>query len=58
MTLKERILTAMRWEQPDQVPLTVYDWLLPRGRTERLLREAGVGLVSRFVPYTVSHREV
>ena len=58
MTIKERILTAMRWEQPDQVPLTVYDWMLPRGRTERLLREAGVGLISRLVPYTVSHREV
>jgi hypothetical protein len=48
----------MRWEQPDRVPLTVYDWMLPRGNTERLLRDAGVGLIPRLPACRTSHREV
>jgi hypothetical protein len=48
----------MAWEAPDQVPLTVYDWILPRGLAERLLREAGVGLIVRLPAHRVEHREV
>ena len=48
----------MRGQRPDRVPLTIYDWMLPRGRTERLLREAGVGLIPRLPPYRVRHRAV
>jgi len=58
VNVKERILTAMRWGEPDEVPLTVYDWMLPRGTTERLLREAGVGLIVRLPGHRVTHREV
>ena len=58
MTIKDRILTAMTWGLPDQVPLTVYDWILPRGQAERALREAGVGLIVRLPPHRVEHREV
>jgi hypothetical protein len=58
LKIKERILTAMNWGEPDQVPLTVYDWLLPRGCTERQLREAGVGLITRLPAHRVEHREV
>ena len=58
MTIKDRILTAMTWGLPDRVPLTVYDWLLPRGQAERALREAGVGLIVRLPPHRVEHREV
>jgi hypothetical protein len=58
MNIKERILTAMRWGEPDEVPLTVYDWMLPRGTTERLLREAGVGLIVRLPGHRVTYREV
>jgi uroporphyrinogen decarboxylase-like protein len=58
VTSKERILTAMRGERPDRVPLTIYDWMLPRGTTERLLREAGVGLIPRLPPFRVCHRAV
>ena len=58
MNVKERILTAMAWGEPDEVPLTVYDWILPRGKTERVLREAGVGLISRLPGHRVTHREV
>jgi hypothetical protein len=58
MTIRERILAAMRWQEPDRVPLTVYDWMLPRGQTERALREAGVGLIVRLPPHRVEHRQV
>lgn len=58
MTIKERILTAMTWGLPDQVPLTVYDWILPRGQAERALREAGVGLIVRLPAHRVEHRNV
>ena len=58
MNVKERILTAMTWGEPDEVPLTVYDWMLPRGRTERLLREEGVGLIVRLPGHRVAHRRV
>lgn len=58
MTIRDRILTAMTWGQPDQVPLTVYDWMLPRGTTERRLREEGVGLIVRLPGHKVTHREV
>ena len=58
MTRKERILTTMRGQQPDRVPLTIYDWMLPRGNTERLLRESGVALIPRLPPYRVRHHAV
>jgi hypothetical protein len=58
MTPNERILCSLRRQQPDQVPLTVYDWMLPRGRNERALRENGVGLVVRLPAHRVEHREV
>ncbi|OGB92949.1 MAG: hypothetical protein A2Z31_10575 [candidate division NC10 bacterium RBG_16_65_8] len=58
MDHKTRILTAMTWGEPDRIPLTVYDWMLPRGMTERLLRTAGVGLIVRLPGHRVRHREV
>jgi hypothetical protein len=58
VNIKERILTAMTWGRPDQVPLTVYDWMLPRGTTERRLREAGVGLIVRLPGHRITHRQV
>lgn len=58
MNIKERILTAMNWGEPDRVPLTVYDWMVPRGLTERQLRESGVGLITRVPAHRVEHREV
>ena len=58
MNVKERILTAMMWDEPEEVPLTVYDWMLPRGTTERLLREGGVGLIVRLPGHRVTHHQV
>ena len=58
MDIKERILTALNWSEPDRVPLTVYDWMLPRGMTERKLRESGVGLITRLPAHRLEHRQV
>lgn len=58
MDTRTRLLTALNWEEPDRVPLTIYDWMLPRGHTERLLRESGVGLISRLPAHRVEHRQV
>ena len=58
MDIRTRILTAMTWGEPDRIPLTVYDWMLPRGTTERRLREAGVGLIVRVPGHRVQHRQV
>jgi hypothetical protein len=56
--VKERVLAAMNWTEPDEVPLTIYDRMLPRGTTERCLREAGVGLIVRLPGHRVTHRQV
>jgi len=58
LNIKERILTAMSWGEPDKVPLTIYDWMLPRGLTERQLRESDVGLITRPPAHRVEHRKV
>lgn len=58
MNIKERILTAMNWGEPDRVPLTVYEMMVPRGWTERRLRESGVGLIMRPPAHRVEYREV
>jgi hypothetical protein len=58
LDIKTRILTAMTWGEPDRIPLTVYDWMLPRGATERYLRDAGVGLIVRLPGHRVQHRAV
>ena len=48
----------MHWGEPDRIPLTVYDWMLPRGTTERVLRESGIGLIVRLPGHRARHREV
>lgn len=58
MTIRERILRTLTWADPDRVPLTIYDGLLPRGMAERQLREAGVGLITRLPAHKVEHRKV
>lgn len=58
MNIRERILSAMNWEEPDRIPLTIYDWMIPRGETERMLRKAGAGLILRLPAHQAEHREV
>ena len=58
MDARERILAAMFWEEPDLVPLTIYDWMIPRGTDERALREMGLCIVTRLPAHRLEHREV
>ncbi|MHB1131888.1 MAG: uroporphyrinogen decarboxylase family protein [Chloroflexota bacterium] len=58
MNVRERVLAALTWQEPDRVPLTVYDWMLPRGESERLLRQGGVGLITRHPAHQARHRDV
>ncbi|MBW1699335.1 MAG: hypothetical protein JRH18_21195 [Deltaproteobacteria bacterium] len=58
MNIHDRILAALNWQEPDQIPLTTYNWFIPRGEKERLLRESGVGIVLRPAAHKVVHRQV
>ena len=58
MDARERILTAMTWQKPDLVPLTIYDWMIPRGTAERELRDMGLGIITRLPAHRVEHHKV
>jgi len=58
MDNRERILAAMNWEEPDRVPLTIYDWMVPRGAEERWLREMGLCIICRLPAHRLEHRQV
>ena len=58
MDVRERILAAMTWQEPDQIPLTIYDWMIPRGAAERELREMGLGIIQRLPAHREEHRRV
>jgi len=50
VNVKERIMAALRREEPDAVPVTVYTMLMPRGQIERESRNMGLGLVEIALP--------
>jgi hypothetical protein len=50
MRMKERMIAALRHEEPDIVPVTVYTMLMPRGQIERESRDMGLGLVEIGFP--------
>ena len=58
MTIKERVLASLFWEEPDRVPLTIYEKILPRGEHARSLRRQGWGLILRPPAHTEEHRDV
>ncbi|MFQ5809754.1 MAG: uroporphyrinogen decarboxylase family protein [Armatimonadota bacterium] len=47
MTRRERVFTALRGGMADRLPFTCYLNLVPRGETERRLREEGLSLLLR-----------
>ena len=57
MDSRERILAAMSWQEPDRVPLTIYDWMIPRGADERELRRLGLCIITRLPAHCLEHRE-
>ena len=58
MDVRERILAAMMGEEPDRIPLTIYEALCRRSYQERLLREAGLGLICRLPAHREQARNV
>ena len=51
MTPRDRLLAALRGRPIDAVPWSCYSNLLPRGETERLLRERGMALITPVTSY-------
>jgi hypothetical protein len=47
MTIRQRIVAALRGEAVDQVPFTIYPGMIPPGDAERRLRALGLGASSR-----------
>jgi len=47
----EEIRAALRGQAPTHVPFTIYPGMLPRGRTERELRERGLAFCWRVTPF-------
>ncbi|MGD2174577.1 MAG: hypothetical protein PVJ27_04170 [Candidatus Brocadiaceae bacterium] len=47
MTPRERVLAVLNGEQPDEVPFTVYECMIPQCAVERDLRNAGLCIVNR-----------
>jgi uroporphyrinogen-III decarboxylase len=45
MSMRERMLAAYRNQVPDRVPVCIYTRYLPRGATERQIRNLGLGIV-------------
>ena len=51
MTIRERMMAVYRYQVPDQVPVSIYARYLPRGSTERMVRDLGLGILD-YVPLT------
>ena len=47
MDNKSRINAVLHREKPDKIPFAPYDNLVPRGEFERMLRNRGMGLLTR-----------
>ncbi len=60
MTPRERVVNALRGQEVDQVPMTIYGDMLPRGWRERELRNAGWAISQRVpvVQVSMPHVEV
>jgi hypothetical protein len=50
MNLKDRLMSVLRHEEPDAIPITAYTILAPRGYKERQLRNMGLCLVDLSTP--------
>jgi hypothetical protein len=53
MTVRERMLAVYRRQLPDQIPISIYNRYLPRGETERLVRNMGLGISDYYPPVTL-----
>lgn len=58
MTPYKRVMTALRGEEPDKVPFTVYSQMLPQCAVERELRNRGLCIVYRMKSYSMYYPSV
>ena len=58
MTPRERVLTALRGEMPDQIPFLSYSEMLPQGAARSRLHELGLAAFDRIEPYRIRRNEV
>jgi hypothetical protein len=58
MTPKERVMTALHGKQPDKVPFTVYECMIPQCTIERELRNQGLCIVHRMASYKTIYPNV
>jgi hypothetical protein len=56
MNAKDRIMAVIHGEEPDEVPLGIYNILMPRGAAERELRNNGVGLIDWVLVHKINVR--
>jgi len=53
LTPKGRVQAALWGRELDRIPFTAYWLLLPRGETERKLRNQGMAIIERVDPYRI-----
>lgn len=58
MTPYQRVITALRGEEPDRVPFTVYSQMIPQCTVERELRNRGLCIVYRIRSYSMHYPNV
>ena len=56
MTPRERIRAALLGRPVDHIPVCIYQELLPRGETERRLRNEGIGIYHTWIPVVHTER--
>jgi hypothetical protein len=58
MTPRERALTALRGDMPDQIPFISYSEMLPTGAARQRLHALGLAAFDRIEPYRIRRNEV
>ena len=55
MTNRQRILTVLKGDTPDQVPFGIYEWKIPWGYDKRRLQERGLTMVNRYPGFCTTY---
>ena len=59
MTPRERLITALKGDMPDQIPFSCYERIIPpEGPARRRLHELGLAAIDRINPFRVRRRKV
>jgi len=58
MTLRDRLVCALKGEMPDRIPFSTYPSEMPDGAAGERLRALGLTVISRLPPYRVTRPDV